>query len=298
MSSPLRRAQSLGQKYLPPVAARLAKRVGVYPRYRRQAAACRDGFRQFGDRYRHPVLFIAGLPKSGTTWLEKMVASYPGYHNLLIPDVAAYELATGGSHDYDLPADMFGRFDQMLILTKMHVHGSPHNAALLRHAGVPYVVLYRDLRDVAVSYVHYVRRTPWHPEYPAYAPLSTEAGLARFGATLLPAYVDWVTSWHAHADPQLGLIVRYEAMLADAPGVMGQVARHFGLDDSAETIQSIVAAHDFATLRNTGAHDDGFFRRGVAGDWRNHFTPGVSAQYRAALGDFLVRFGYESDLYW
>ena len=36
----------------------------------------------------------------------EMIASYPGFHELLIPDVAAYELAAGGSHDSGLPTEV------------------------------------------------------------------------------------------------------------------------------------------------------------------------------------------------
>src|SRR4249920_3395430 len=127
--------ESLGRR-LPAPVARVTKRMAVYPRYLSQARACRRGFRDFGDRYPQKVLFIAGLPKSGTTWLERMVASYPGFHEVTIPTAYRHELATGGTHDYELPEDMFSWFKDMLVVTKMHVHGSPHNVGLIRAAGV------------------------------------------------------------------------------------------------------------------------------------------------------------------
>lgn len=286
------------QRFAPPVVARAAKRGGVHWRYRQQAAACRQGFATHGHLYRHPVLFVAGLPKSGTTWLEKMLGSYPGYHELLIPDVAAYELQTGGSHDYDLPSDMFTRFDEMLVLTKMHVHGSPHNARLLHAAQIPYVVLFRDLRDVAVSYHFYVGKTPWHPQHELYSDKPVQAGLHRFATDLLAEYAAWVVAWQQNYDAELGMIIQYEALLADTVGVMQQVAQHFGLDDSAETVQAIVDQHSFATLKQAQDGQEGFFRKGVAGDWRNHFTPELSDLYQEKIGRFLVDTGYEANLDW
>lgn len=294
--------EHVAKSYLPSPLARTAKRMAVYPRYRHQVRACRQGYRDYEAHYPHSILFIAGLPKSGTTWLERMISSYPGYHDLLIPDAAAYELAHGGSHNYDLPADIFNRFRQMLVLTKMHVHGSPHNVALLRQAGIKYVVLYRDLRDVAVSYYFYVRQTPWHPDYIHYASLSLPQGLTRFGETLLPAYVAWVRSWHANRDPQLSLELCYEDMLSDTANVLTQVAQHFGLDHSPATIEAIVKAHSFKTLshgRQSGQQSQhSFFRKGVAGDWRNHFTPALSRLYKQHAGAFLIEFGYETNHAW
>ncbi len=289
------RLEALARRFLPPAAARLAKRSMVGARARRQAAACRAGYEAHGDLYPHPVLFIAGLPKSGTTWLERMLASYPGYHEYLIPDVAAYELRTGGSHDYELPEGMFDRFDRMLVLTKMHVHGSPHNVRLLHEAGVPYAVLHRDLRDVAVSNHFYVRNTPWHPEHRHYVGRPVEEGLRVFADRTLPAYVDWVRSWRANLDPERGVMLRYEDLLDDTVGCMTRLAGHFGLDDDPHRVTEIVDRHSFRRLsrgRDRGQSSDrSFFRKGIAGDWRNHFTPELVELYRSRLGDFLVEVG-------
>jgi hypothetical protein len=216
--------------------------------------------------------------------------------------VTAYELGSGGSHDYDLPANAFARFDRMLAVTKMHVHGSVHNVGILRAANVKHVVLFRDLRDVAVSYVYYVRQTPWHPEQPIYKSLSTREGLAKFAERTLPAYADWVRSWQKHRDPRASLILRYEEMLANTPGLTARVAHHFGLDSSPKTISRIVQVHSFQRLskgRQQGEESQcSFFRKGVSGDWKNHFSPALKDIYKRLIGDFLIEFGYEQDYSW
>lgn len=294
--------ESLARKYLPPAGARLAKRCAVWPRYRAQARACREGFCEHGSRYTQPVLFVAGLPKSGTTWLEKMIASYPGFHELLIPEVAAHELATGGSHDYDLPQGMFDRFRDMLVLTKMHVHGSKHNVDVLNKAGIRYVVLFRDLRDVAVSNFFYVRNTPWHPEHPYYVGKEPPAGLAVFAERTLDAYADWVRSWKANRDPDRSVILRYEEMLADPHDSLLKVATLFDLPRDEATIARLVDRFSFKKM--SGGRDRGqqsesqFVRKGVAGDWVNHFTPELREIYKNRIGQFLIENGYEKDLNW
>lgn len=217
-----------------------------------------------------------------------MVSSFPGFNEYLIPEVTSYEMRVGHSHDYDLPADVFRRFEGMLVLSKMHVHGSRHNVQLLRDANVPYVVLFRDLRDVAVSFVHYVRRTPWHPEHRVYRGRGVQEGLALFCRRTLAAYADWVTSWHVNSDPALGLMVRYEDLHSDTVGQMNAVARHFGLDDSG-LLDEIIEEHSFSALQSAG----GFYRKGIVGDWRNHFTPDLCAMYDEIIGDYLTEYGYE-----
>lgn len=294
--------EPLARRYLPPLIARAMKRILVYPRYLLQLQACRSDFNELGDRYPQRLLFVAGLPKSGTTWLKKMLTSYPGFHEVLVPDVASYELANEGSHDYDLPDDVFLRFEEMLVVTKMHVHGSPHNVRLLHEAGVKYVVLYRDLRDVAVSHFFYVRRTPWHPEHLIYKDLSVQEGLMTFADRLLVPFADWVRSWRQNRDPARSLELRYEKMLDDTVGVMKRVAEHFELDSSPETVKEIVEAHSFKNL--SGGRERGeeskksFFRKGKSGDWKNYFTPELRKRYKKLIGDFLIEFDYEQDYDW
>lgn len=292
------RLKGLARTRLPPWAARPLRRWAVHLRHRGRRAACRRAYRRHADRYPHPVLFVAGLPKSGTTWMERMLASYPGFREIMIPEAVDYELRHGGSHDFELPDDLFARLDGLLAVLKLHVSGSAHNARLLREAGLPYLVMYRDLRDVAVSHVHYVRRTPWHPEHPAYRETSVREGLERFARTLLPAFVEWLRSWEANRDPDRSLAVRYEDLLADTAGTFREVARLYGLPDDPETVESIVEAHRFERLtggRSRGEEGDSFFRKGTAGDWRNHFTEELAQLYREVAGRALADFGYEPD---
>lgn len=297
-----RTLENLTRRCLPPAGARLAKRMAVSSRYRAQAAACREGFRAHAERYPQKVLFVAGLPKSGTTWVEKMLSSFPGFHELLIPEVAAYELATGGSHDFELPDGVFERFKGMLVLTKMHCHGSAHNAEVLRRAGVRYVVLFRDLRDVAVSNYFYVNHTPWHPEYPHYHAKSVREGLITFAERTLPAYVEWVRSWHANRDPERSIVFRYEELLADDLGCLRRMAELFGLPGSDDELRAIAERNSFKAMsggRERGQESGSSFqRKGQAGDWKNHFTPQITEAYKQVLGDFLIEFGYERSTDW
>ncbi|USN99864.1 MAG: sulfotransferase domain-containing protein [Phycisphaeraceae bacterium] len=300
--STTKQLEKIARRALPPAAARFAKRLAVYPRYAVQAKRCREGFRTYGDRYPQKILFVAGLPKSGTTWLEKMLSSWPGFGEVLIPEVAAHEMRQGGSDRYDIPENIFARFKNMLVLTKMHVHGSEHNARVLREAGVRYVVLFRDLRDVAVSNTFYVRNTPWHPEHPHYAGKDVADCLAVFAERTLEDYANWVRLWAQNADPVVSVILRYEEMLVDVETCLRRVASLFELDASDATIREIAEKNSFSRMsggRSRGeSSDSNFVRKGVAGDWRNHFTPALCDLYKAKIGRFLVDFGYEPDESW
>lgn len=286
------------RRCLPPALARRAKLFASVPRHHLHRRRCRRGWIEHGHRYPHHLLFVAGLPKSGTTWVESMLSSVPGYGPLLIPEVNRHELLHGESHTFELPDDFRDRFDRMLVLTKMHVSGSEHNCRVLHAGRIPYAIVHRDLRDVAVSHIHYVKSTPWHPEHVAYAGLAVEGGLEHFADTLLPVYAQWVRSWHRHRDPNSSTMVSYEEMLSEPCRALQRIATTFELPLDPSQIEEIVAAHDFRKMsggRSRGEERAGaFVRSGTAGGWRRHFTPSLERRYREILGDFPTDLGMPS----
>ena len=284
---------------LSPPAARWVRKVGVHPRYWYQSAAAQLGYYLYQDRYPDRAVFIAGLPKSGTTWMKKMLASFPGFHEILIPQAAAYELENGGSHDYSLPEDLFQRLEQKLVVTKMHIPGSEHNVDVLHRNNQKYLIMYRDLRDVALSYYHYVRRTPWHPEHPSYQDLSLREGLKEFAETLLVPYAEWVWSWENNRDSELSMMVSYENLLKNPEGILRQAADHFTIAVNRETIMQVVEQHSFEMMSGGRPRGDeeitSFFRKGVVGGWREHFTEDLRKLYLLKTGDFTEYFDFPTE---
>jgi hypothetical protein len=277
---------------VPPAFLRAAKSAIRMPRYWTALARARAGYARHGSSYRHPYLFVAGLPKSGTSWVESMLASYAGYTLLAHPELTAFDYANRGTHGFEMPEDFFTRLGPALCVVKIHCHGSENNARVLARSAVPYCILYRDLRDAAVSHVCYVQRTPWHPEYPVYRALSVKEGLGYFARTLLPEWRDWIDSWKRWRDPAAGMEVTYERLLSDPHGAMAELVRHFALSDA--PLGGIVAMSAFEKVKTGGS----FFRKGVAGDWKNHFDAGLKAEFERVIGRHLVAWGYERDLDW
>lgn len=70
----------------------------------------------------------------------------------------------------------------------------------------------------------------------------------------------------------------------------------------AEKLLGVVFDNRFERLaggRKRGESDvKSHYRKGVAGDWRNHFTPKLEHAFKDRYGELLIRLGYESDLDW
>lgn len=294
--------EKLVSKLMTPKMAGMIKNSIAYPRYKRQLRRCKAGFSEFGQLYNQPTLFVAGLPKSGTTWLEKMLSSIPGFHEVMIPEAVYYEQKHIGSHDFDYPEDTFSRLANSLSVIKLHVHGSLSNQQILEKANLKYVVLFRDLRDVAVSYYFYVRNTPWHPEHKVYSQFKhVQEGLVEFSKVLLPEYKKWINSWRS-ASPRLCLIEQYEELRMNTSSVMKRVVDHYELNLSAAMLATIIDKNSFGNLsagRNAGDNNSqSFFRKGISGDWKNHFNQELKTIYKNHIGDFLIKEGYEQDNDW
>lgn len=276
---------------VPSFVAPLAKKIIAWPRYWSQLRKCKAQYNQFKDKYSHATLYIAGLPKSGTTWLEMMLGSFPGFSDIMLPEAVAYEQKHGESHSYDLPLNTFERFSNALVVLKLHAHGSQHNVELLQKNNIQYVVIYRDMRDVAVSYIFYVQRTAYHPEHALYKKLAMQDALLHFAKTLLSQYVEWVNSWQLYKNSPLSLIVRYEDLVEKPYESLTAITKHYGIHTTDQEIKNIIEKNSFQQLsggRKQGMDDNkSFFRKGGSGDWKNYFNDSIAAAFDKELNKLL-----------
>lgn len=96
--------------------------------------------------------------------------------------------------------------------------------------------------------------------------------------------------------------VRYEDLLERPHEEVGELARFLGADASEEAIEQAVSSASFEKStkgRERGQEDtSSFFRKGIAGDWKNYFTERDKQIFKEEAGDLLIRLGYEEDYDW
>jgi hypothetical protein len=94
----------------------------------------------------------------------------------------------------------------------------------------------------------------------------------------------------------------YESLLEDALGTLAAaIPIHSGRPIETARLAATVHKYSFEqqTGRKAGTEERGaILRKGVAGDWRNHFTREAGAAFDRHFGETLVRLGYESDRTW
>jgi Sulfotransferase domain len=96
--------------------------------------------------------------------------------------------------------------------------------------------------------------------------------------------------------------VRYEDLLERPNEEVGRLARFLGADARQKAVRQAVGSASFERLskgRERGREDtSSFYRKGIAGDWKNHFTERDKEIYKEEAGELLIRLGYEKDLDW
>lgn len=90
----------------------------------------------------------------------------------------------------------------------------------------------------------------------------------------------------------------YEDLLMSPEKHMTAIFELLGASADKETVSLCIENNDFERLaeRSQGKEDSGsFFRKGVAGDWRNVFTESDRQIYEDIAGETLLRMGYDID---
>jgi len=250
--------------------------------------------------YPHRLVFIAGLPKSGTTWLENLVKTVPGIRRLVC---------------YDLENDLFEHRLNPAVLeklpsrgnffTKTHVEASPDSVAALREHKVPTVIMVRDLRDQCVSRFHHVLNDPSHRHHYFYLNSSREESFSHCLDIVLDEYLLWINNWVSVLESSDGLflLVKYEDLYSDPSRVFRSVLLHFDIDLSSDDVDHIVnkvycQSRDKRDLKRRIKNHENTLRRGGSGDWKNYFSKDDILKFKIKTNKLLIELGYESTVDW
>ena len=227
---------------------------------------------------RSRIIFIAGLPKSGSTWLFKMIESVPGftrryYTGPVLLDDSGHFLnnwdsishATFKSHPH------FG-----CSVYKEHTQYTKQNWNILLSNDVKKsVVLIRDLRDVLVSlYYHHINDKN-HQFYLKMQNMSFNEGVEFLIQEVLPEYVQWLEGWLEFSkNNKQVLTVKYEDLWDNGDDVLAEILRFYDVRIPKKKLFSIYKnsrikkPQDLSKSLNGVLSDFSTARKGGHGGWK------------------------------
>lgn len=255
------------------------------------------------------LLFITGFDKSGTTWLMKLLNGHPDiychsagqFFNYYIPGVHFLNQPGGyqtmaqnivdsswykGSGHIWIPEDSVYAMSKQLIIHSMGsfiqdkqkivgdksvVQDCPLIRKLFPEARI--IAIMRDGRDVAVSFAyHFLRRG--------------NANKFTKGSEIEPGYLQAVSkSWSKYNEHLLDyavsgddkfFLVKYEELKAESNNQLTKIFDFLDVPAEPKLTEKIINNNSFKILsggREPGeADNDSSFRKGIVGDWKNHFS--------------------------
>jgi hypothetical protein len=153
------------------------------------------------------------------------------------------------------------------------------------------VIVTRNPLDACIS-SYYHSFNPFKSGWPFDAWASTWlAGYAMYGS-----YFDWVKGWHEELQryPDKAIWIQYEDLKEDAVRETSRLARYLGVEQANDDafIQKVIEYSSFETMvkqaEEKGGDTIGHLRKGKVGDWKNHFSADLFAEFQQTMIQELV----------
>jgi len=271
--------------------------------------------------YKHHLVFIAGLPKAGTTWLEELIGGVPGYvrlNNSLIRSFNGSELL---SHPHGVNHTMLSSAPpKRYSYLKLHTHFTPEYVQILTEFSIRPVILIRDLRDMMLSRYHHIMSEPTHWMYDSIKNLNFEEGFTKSlnginpytvtspDETVLDYFKYWLEGWfeYIESNPEGVILVSYEEMKNDLHQALNKILRFHEIYFDSQAIDRIIERqtkkHKPGATLSDGLKQAGrqksTFRKGQIGEWRECFSEQHKDIFKKKAGSVLILSGYENNLDW
>jgi len=238
--------------------------------------------------------------KSGKVWPEGCVVpdGYTAAHPPRRPPKEEFEALTLSRFNA-LPAPR-------VIKTHASVDKLVGRAADGALGAARYIVVTRNPLDACVSCYYHA----WNPAkngwpFEAFA----RAWLAGIGNGQFGCWFAFHSQWLRRTQTGGGdahmLWVQYEDIVAEPAPQIARIASFIGVEPAPDLVARVVAGSHFDAMKAAAVkaeakggrtHTSAHLRVGGIGDWRNHFTPALEADFRAAFKLHMRGSGYTCDI--
>ncbi|NXH22828.1 ST2B1 Sulfotransferase, partial [Bucco capensis] len=248
--------------------------------------------------FRPSDVLIATYPKSGTTWMQEILTLLFS-HGDAVPakTIPNWERAPWLEQIY-FRATLEEQDPATRRLITTHLP-APVLAPALQLSKAKVIYVARNPKDVAVSFYHFHHLAKFLPD-----PGSFDSFLTRFleGTVHYGSWFDHVKGWLGQKHLLDILYVTYEELHQDLRGTALKLSTFLGCPLAPETLAALELHCSFTAMRDNAManyslippeimdHSQGcFMRKGVVGDWRQHFSPQQDSLfnrlYQEQMGD-------------
>jgi len=207
-------------------------------------------------------IFIACVPKSGSTFLKNVLVSVTGYRD-------AFMVYTPGQFEQDLYLPVLDSVAGDDTVTQQHCRASDANVQMMQAFGIRPVVLVRDIFDCIISLLDFYNRGAFANSFfrRDYAALDEETKIDLLIDNLVSWYFQFVASWSlVEEQGRLDLLwLKYEDLITDKPKRVSDVLAFYGLAAPLRGIEKRIKEIESEKRRTR-------FNKGVAGRGRSRLS--------------------------
>jgi LPS sulfotransferase NodH len=200
-------------------------------------------------------LLVACFPKSGSTYLSRILEIISGYQRA---NLAQYYI----HNEQDLCRVELVKVYNTNTVTQQHVKGTHNNIERLREFGIKPVILTRNIYDVLLSmHDHFGRedhRIPCVYVHKQYFEMSRDDKLSFLIHNMLPWYFSFLLSWKEASLEMETLWITYEELFADQQATVAKILDYYAMPTTPAVIeQAIVSIKQDNTRLNVGVSGRG-----------------------------------------
>ena len=242
-----------------------------------------------------PFFYVSEHPKSGGTWLAKMVSDYlelPFPRFTLLPIAFSAVIQNHWEYDPRLRRVFYVYRDGRDVMTSFYFD----RIRVARHTDRP------GCRRLARTYERLFGRDYDPGEVVRHLPRFIEHEFANPGRGTPVNWKDHIAGWNAPDDRPHIAYLSYEQLIEDCAGTLARAVEQL-TGKPADDWRIETTVEKMSMQRQTGrkpgeADISQHARKGIVGDWRNHFSREAAEVFDELAGDTLVTLGYEPDRGW
>ncbi|MFZ4855248.1 MAG: sulfotransferase domain-containing protein [Desulfuromonadaceae bacterium] len=231
-------------------------------------------------------IIVAEYPKSGGTWMCSLLSElfqvvkrdiYVNANDKPAPHILVHPWYRG--------ADDFGLTPSCVIKSHERFRSPLHN---FEHQAIH---LIRDGRDVIVSKYFYEKDfCVLNEVYDKF-----DVPFIKYILKIATEWSEYIHSWRG----QKVITCRYEDLINNPMATLSNLTESLGYSFNTEALEQSIEKSSLSNMRNSLAMYKGdFVRKGIVGDWKNHFDEIGKSIFKKNAGDILIKLGYEHDNNW
>ena len=253
-------------------------------------------------------VIISSYPRSGSTWTQHTVRLLRngGKDDGINLDDAVPWLEVLGTPKGNMMNLNPQAVEQLVPPRSMKTHLPYHMTpgGLPHTTGTKYIYIIRNPKDVCVSFWHFgqtqIKKFQSGDDQSGAGPIPwdlffTDFMEAKNGGSIYGGWLNHVLGWWKHKDAPNILFLRYETVKKEPYKTVQTIAKFMGMKDvTDEYVETVVGNSSFDSMSmNSSVNNrkkDGasfaiqFLRKGIIGDWKNHFTAAQNATFEENFG--------------